>query len=153
MAALVVGGNSYMTLAEAEELISELFISSSDEQKFWVSLADEDKMVIILNGTVTFESLMFLGKKKDVAQSMSFPRILGTTTIEVDNVLKKGILELSILSSYTSAKFEYKLRELGIKSYNVEGASISFQDDSSITNNRGGIDKKLFRKYFSRYTF
>lgn len=152
MASLVVGGNSYMTLAEAETLMSELFISSSDERKFWGALADEDKIVIILNGTVTFESLIFLGKKKDAAQPMSFPRMFGIATVEVDNVLKKGILELSILSSYTSAKFESKLRELGIKSYNVEGASMSFQDNSS-ANNSGDIDKKLFRKYFSRYTF
>ena len=44
---LTIGKDSYVTLEEAEKLISENFISTDDVYVFWRELSDQDKEALL----------------------------------------------------------------------------------------------------------
>ena len=152
---LVVNENSYFDLTEANELVSGRLLSISDEGKFWNSLSDKDKSVLIINGTELFEKLHFIGSKLDTNQKLQFPRLYKGDTVNISDSVKFGIL-LNLIIKYKSQDSDKgKLLKSGVKKYSVEGASIEFQSDTSMIDTvlNNGIYKSVFDEYFINYVW
>lgn len=151
--------NSYMTLEEANGIISQLFLSSSKERVFWDTLSDDDKTVLILNATEKFDipQMVYIGLKVSSTQNMEWPRLISGVNKECPNSIKRGLLKQMFMDYFDSQSDESKLIELGVKSFaDGGGAKIEFanaSDSLSTTlKNKIGISKKIWRTYFAEWS-
>lgn len=72
---LVVGEDSYVTLEEAEELITRSSLSTDAAYQKWISLSDSDKEVLLRNSCRDIDNLKFNGRRKSLGQKLEFPRV------------------------------------------------------------------------------
>lgn len=153
---IVVGQNSYMTVAEADELIQYLPFNDSC-RKLWESLGDDNKKAsIILSSTFLYDndSMEYIGVKKDKEQSLQFPRIYKGNEIDCPFYVKLGLLILGLSDISSNDSEEESLRKAGIKSFaDGSGAKMEFIENFKTTHvNSIGIDKDIWKKYFSEYS-
>jgi len=115
----------YVTLEEANDIVTQLYVSTSTEAVLWASLSDEDKQALLNRAFYRIESLPFLGAKSESGQEYQFPRDGAT---EVPTEVK--------LAEVTEALTGDKVREdnnkyammsaRGISSYRIGNLSESF---------------------------
>ncbi len=153
---IVVGQNSYMTVAEADELIQYLPFNDSC-RKLWESLDDENKKTsIILSSTFLYDndSMEYIGIKKDKEQSLQFPRIYKDNEIDCPFYVKLGLLILGLSDISSNDSEEESLRKAGIKSFaDGSGAKMEFIENFKTTHvNSVGIDKDIWKRYFEKYS-
>lgn len=72
---LIVGKNTYVTLEEAERIISNSFISSDKAYQKWQTLSNGDKEVLLQNSCRDIDNLKFEGRRKNLSQTLEFPRV------------------------------------------------------------------------------
>lgn len=72
---LTVGKDSYVTLEEANDIISENFISTDEVYVFWQGLSDSDKEALLRSSRRSIDSLKFTGRRKVPGQILEFPRV------------------------------------------------------------------------------
>lgn len=120
---LVIGTNSYITVAEADELIKgEAFA------KQWESLTEDAKEGSLKSAARRINSLRFVGKKHTIFQEMEFPR---DAMRDVPAAVKLAqILEAAgALDSQTATR--RKLQEEGVSSITLGNASESYKSSGS----------------------
>lgn len=71
---LNVGVNSYITVAEADELIADNFISTNEALVMWNSLQQSDKEALLIKSCRSIDQLRLNGKKLRTNQYLQFPR-------------------------------------------------------------------------------
>lgn len=161
MAELVVGENSYISLDEANSLVENNYISFSDEYKFWSSLSDNDKAVMVLNATnlITDDTFLWKGVRADSEQNLVFPRKLeNDDIIEFSDKMKIGLIELVMRMNATNFNKFGQLIKNGISSFS-DGAGMSVKFVDNIVNKISGknsvdrIPVDIFNKYFIEYTW
>lgn len=74
--AITVGVDSYVTLEQAESIISDSHISTSDLVIKWNSLSDADKEVMLKTSCRDINNLKFDGRREVIGQKLEFPRVL-----------------------------------------------------------------------------
>ena len=74
--ALTVGVDSYVTLEEAENIISQHHMSTSDLVVKWNTLSNSDKEVLLRTSCRDIDNLKFNGRRAKVGQKLEFPRVL-----------------------------------------------------------------------------
>ncbi len=152
---LVVGQNSYMTVAEADEIIASRFISTSNERKLWNSLLEEeeDKSILIITTTEKYDNntMLYKGIKRDVEQALQFPRVIEGKIVECPETIKVGLIMQCIKDLVADSSEEESLKNMGVKSFaDGSGARIEFSDTS--TSNALNIDNKIWKQYFSEWS-
>jgi hypothetical protein len=150
---LVVGQNSYVTVAEADEIIASRFMSISNERKLWNSLSEEDKSILIVTTTEKYDnnSMLYKGIKKDVKQVLQFPRIINSKLVDCPEVIKVGLIMQCIKDLIADSSEEESLKNIGVKSFaDGSGARIEFSDKA--TSNSLNIDNKIWKQYFSAWS-
>jgi hypothetical protein len=150
---IVVGQNSYMTVADADLIVSSRFISISKERKLWDSLSEEDKDILIVYTTEKYDNntMMYKGVKKDTEQALQFPRIINNKEVECPEAIKAGLIVQCIKDLIADSSEEESLKNMGIKSFaDGSGARIEFSDTS--TSNVINIDNKIWKQYFSDWS-
>lgn len=75
---LTVGVDSYVTLEEAEEIISGSLLSTDEANKSWQGLSDSDKEVLLRTSCRDIDNLKFSGRRKNLGQRLEFPRTTST---------------------------------------------------------------------------
>ena len=75
MADIVVNKNSYVTLEEAENIIADTYLSTSQEIQRWSALSDSDKCVALINSALALNNLRYKGRKMVRNQPLAFPRV------------------------------------------------------------------------------
>lgn len=153
---IVVGQNSYFSVAEADELIQYLPFNDSC-RKLWESLNDENKKTsIILSSTFLYDtdSMEYKGIKKNKEQNLQFPRIYNDNEIECPFDIKLGLLVIGLLDISNNDSEEESLRKSGVKSFaDGSGAKIDFVENFKTTHeNSVGIDKDIWKRYFEKYS-
>lgn len=152
---LVIGQNSYMTVAEADELIQYLPFNDTC-RKVWESLEDSEKTSVILSSTFMYdkESMEYRGVKKDKEQGLQFPRIYNKNEIECPLDVKLGLLVLGLSNISSNNSEEESLRREGIKSFaDGSGAKMEFIENFKNTHeNSIGIDNDIWKIYFEKYS-
>lgn len=73
---LNVGVDSYVTLEEAEKIINDNYLSSSDILIKWNTLDDSDKEVMLRTSCRDINNLKFDGRRLKTGQILEFPRIM-----------------------------------------------------------------------------
>ena len=71
---LIVNKNSYVTLAEAESIITNTYTSDSPELKKWNLLSRDDKIIVLRNSALALNNLRYKGRKMQRRQPLAFPR-------------------------------------------------------------------------------
>ena len=74
--ALNIGVDSYVTLEEAENLISNNHLSTSELRLKWDELDNSDKEVLLRTSCRDINNLKFNGRRAKVGQLLEFPRVL-----------------------------------------------------------------------------
>lgn len=120
---LVIGTNSYITIAEADELIK-----GESSAKQWAALTEDAKEGSLKSAARRINSLRFAGKKHSIFQAMEFPR---DAMRDVPDAVKLAqILEAAgSLDSQTAAR--RKLQEEGLSSITLGNASESYKSSGS----------------------
>lgn len=130
---LIVDINSYVGLHEADELVENELLDTSDEYIAWNSLSEANKIKLIIRGTRIIDSIPFRGVKYNISRvgELQWPRLINNEFIVCPLEVKLAVL-LQALRDYTNSnKQENKLQELGVKSYSINKASITFSDKNN----------------------
>ena len=147
-----IGINSYMSLDEANEIMEEELLSNDSDLIAWKALSDTDKEKLIIIGTRLVDKLPFLGIKYNDKIVLQWPRVMNNKEVECPRDIKIGLLK-QVLRDYSNKdKNETKLQELGVKSYSIKNASISFSDVNS-NKLSNGVYKDIYLEYFSKWTY
>lgn len=154
---IVVGQNSYMTLAEAKELVNYRLSKKDPVRVYWEGLDDEEKTSIILSSTFNYDTdaMLYKGYKIFKNQPLQFPRRLANEVIDADDRIKLGLIVQGIKSEMYSYSEESEIVSKGIKSFaDGTGARIEFSEDAIKGNNTvcNGIFRDVFNTYFKQYT-
>lgn len=136
----------YLTIEEADELVDSMYKSNQPEFKYWSSLSDKDKQIDIDNGSDMIDTCMFKGHR--VKRNSVFPRYIDNVLFELPPLsVQKAIIKISITKRLISK--EEQLREMGVTSYKIADASITFKDTDKKTVNNIPID--IYRNYIQKY--
>ena len=147
-----IGINSYMSLDEANEIIEEELLSNDSDLISWKALSDTDKEKLVIIGTRLVDKLPFLGIKYNDKIVLQWPRVMNNNEIECPRDIKIGLLKQVLRDYGNKDKQETKLQELGVKSYSIKNASISFSDVNS-NKLSNGVYKDIYLEYFSKWTY
>ena len=148
-----------MTLEEANDIVSSVFLSSSDEITYWNSLSDNDKKILISNITSEMEgyNMQWLGAKYDRTQHMEWPRIISRQMVECPYMIKVGLIKQIMDNNKNSNSLLNTYKNNGIKSINDGGgASISFMSNSEMNKDSkkvNGFNYYIFNSCFSKYSY
>lgn len=149
---LTVDTNSYMSLEEANTIVENELLDTSNEYTVWNSLSENNKTKLIIKGTRIIDSIPFRGVKYNISKvgELQWPRLINNELIECPPEVKIAIIR-QVLRDYTnSSKQETQLQEMGVKSYSINKASISFGDKNSTKLDNGiynDIYFELLRKW------
>ena len=149
---LTVGVNSYMSLEEADAIIENELLDSDEEYTLWNSLSDKNKEKLIARGTRTVDVIPFRGVKYNINKvgELQWPRLINNELIECPPEVKVALIRQVLRDYKNSSKQETKLQEMGVKSYSINKASISFGDKNSTKLDNGiynDIYFELLRKW------
>lgn len=136
---LTVGTNSYMSLEEANTIVENELLDTSNEYKNWNSLNENNKTKLIIKGTRIIDSIPFRGVKYNLSKvgELQWPRLINNELVECPPEVKVALIR-QILRDYTnSSRQEMQLQEMGVKSYSINKASISFGDKNSTKLDNG----------------
>lgn len=161
MASVVVGVNSFISVAEANEIMSDNYMSMSDEMAWWNGLSESDKAVVLIAATnkLNNEQCRWIGQRVNDNQSLSFPRInkRNGAVYDIDSIFKLGIVELAINDNKPSFSNFDMLTKSGVTSFSDGGGmSVKFSDNivsrNTGENNNLRIPNELFKTYFMKYS-
>lgn len=136
---LTVGTNSYMSLEEANTIVENELLDTSNEYKNWNSLNENNKTKLIIKGTHIIDSIPFRGVKYNLSKvgELQWPRLINNELVECPPEVKVALIR-QVLRDYTnSSRQEMQLQEMGVKSYSINKASISFGDKNSTKLDNG----------------
>lgn len=138
--------DSYMTLEEVEEIKQLVIPAGSIEDKCWDSLTVDAKLRSILLATNLLENtLMFVGRRFNKNQGFQFPRVYKGRIINLPDEYKMGIVLQAVKTVAASGSEKQELIGSGVKSYEVEDASISFFDNAyELQKDKNGVYKDVY---------
>ena len=148
---LIVGENSYITIEEADSIVENEYLSGDAEYKDWSMLDDGDKIKLIIKGTRKIDEQIFLGLKVN-SWGLAWPRRLYNKTVECPIDVKIALLKNILTERKYSGTKEQELKDLGVTSYKVKDASITFATDGGSGNSKiNGIYKDIYNTYLSKW--
>lgn len=153
---IVVGQNSYFSVAEADEIIASRFRSTSKEKQIWDSLNEIDKTIVIISTTEKYDNdnMLYKYKKAEVNQPLQFPRMMDNgNIIECPEIIKVGLLIQAILDIEEDDSEEKQLVRNGITKYKIKDAEVDFKDTAfNIDKNSVGLNTEVWNRYFSMWS-
>lgn len=148
---LIVGENSYMSLEEANSIIENELLDSDEEYTTWNSLSDDNKTKLIVKGTRLIDTIPWKGTKYNlIVGSLQWPRLINNQLVDCPDSIKLGLLQQVLLDYSNKGKQENKLLEMGVKSYSINKASISFSDKNT-KKLENGIYIDIFNESFRNW--
>ena len=146
-----VGVNTYMTVEEADSIMEDEFDTSEPEYVYWNTLDEIGKQRTILKGTRKVNTFVWVGTQYPGYQQMPWPRLIQYQYVDCPYTVKVGILKQAIKDKLNDDKQESKLQELGVKTYSIKGASITFNDNVSQSKLTNGIYDDIYTECFERW--
>lgn len=113
---LVVGTNSYITVAEADTLLAD-----HPDAAIWTALTTAQKGTWLIHACKQLETLSYRGSKVETTQYLAFPRNFDTISNYTPNNVKiaQAIQALWLSQNYDRQKERLDLDDLNIKDYGV----------------------------------
>lgn len=154
MAVPVVGVNSYITIEEANEIVTNEYISSDEKRQWWDSLTESDKGVLLTKATsILNDDMMFgwVGTRVDPNQALAFPRNLKISgVLEWNYRMSCGLIELIFTLNKSKISDNYAMISDGISSFS-DGGGLSIKFSDSVINSSHNIISDyalIIRDYF-----
>ena len=139
----------YVTLAEANEYVTDHFMSSNKARATWESLSDADKMVLLQNSYRAIEMLTFRGRKTDATQPSAFPRWpLTDVPVQIKEAQIANAIVLADEYSREDAEHYEKLRAYGVTSYRIGNLSETLNTSAegfSVSSQQGIYSQESLR--------
>lgn len=142
-----------MTVEEADSIVNDVFFTDDDDTKLWAEMTDDSKSKVIYAGTKLINRLPFIGVRYPGLNRMPWPRLTSTGLTECPYDVKVAILKQGLRDRMNSNKNETKLQELGVKSYSIKNASITFGDQLSKLKLTNGVYQDIFSEYLENWVY
>lgn len=142
-----------MTVEEADSIVNDVFFTDDDDAKLWAEMTDDSKSKVIYAGTKLINRLPFIGVRYPGLNRMPWPRLTGAGFTECPYDVKVAILKQGLRDRMNSNKNETKLQELGVKSYSIKNASITFGDQLSKLKLTNGVYQDIFSEYLENWVY
>jgi hypothetical protein len=158
--------DSYITIAELDVLVSQIFTSAELLDIGWGQLTSGDKQVYLTRAMLLIESLNYRGVKEEYKQELSFPRLINSSgyysqmdffPIEsliggfihtgIPDNLKKALAHIVVMSIQDTSSSRKKLQRQGVKSLRAGDVAETYIDDASLKV--ALIDEYIIRLYLS----
>lgn len=159
---LTIGTDTYISLDDAQDYLSENYISTDEKLIAWNALSDMDKEILLRKALKTIEAQPYVGFKACSTQTLEFPRALYTSIpqdiyapsqiwpdnwyvqSEVPSAVKYAQCEIAFeTASGTSNRV--KLQRQGVKSFSLGNLSETYSGASnSIVSHEA---KELLKPY------
>ena len=159
---LTIGTDTYISLDDAQEYLSENYISTDEKLIAWNALSSNDKEVLLRKALRVVESQPYTGFKKYTSQTLEFPRAIYTSIPQdiyepspiwpdnwyvqsaVPNAVKYAQCEIAIeMTSGTPNRV--KLQRQGVKSFTLGNLSESYSGAQNAIISQEA--KELLRPY------
>ena len=140
---LTVGVNSYITVAEAEELLAGDKLYDS-----FAALTNEQKKKLLTDAAMRIDAMHFSGRKKSVMQYMEFPR---SYMNEVPYQVKSAQAQEAVYMLDKDAESRRIMQEQGVKSVTLGKVSESYEDGSGTRKSYGGLYSAAAYTLLKRY--
>lgn len=142
-----------MTVEEADSIVNDVFFTDDDDTKLWAGMTSDSKSKVIYAGTKLINRLPFIGVRYPGLNRMPWPRLTGAGLTECPYDVKVAILKQGLRDRMNSNKNETKLQELGVKSYSIKNASITFGDQLSKLKLTNGVYQDIFSEYLENWVY
>ncbi len=123
---LTVGVDTYITVEEADEILTGCHNGSLLEQ--WLALTVADKECYLRTATYRIDCLPVVGYKHSAGQALQFPR--GSTN-EIPYKVKLATAEEAIVAIDKQLLKRIALQQQGVKSVSLGSASESYSDSTN----------------------
>ena len=124
--AIIVGDNSYITVADADAILVDYFDTEN-----WDTQTTLNKEKALKMATRNIDTLSFLGNRYSDTQVLQFPRnyVIFDTLGEIENKVKiaTAIEALEVLNNRTNETIS-DIAELGITGRSINGISVSYSE-------------------------
>lgn len=150
-----VGVNTYMTLEEANQIVSDNFDETEDAYVLWSKLTPNEKKRLIVKNTKLVDTLIWRGCRYPGYDRMAWPRLITFRYTECPYDVKVGILTQGLTSKiYASdASNEQALIAAGVEMYKSSKVQVRFNTNKiPYTKLNNGIYTDIFKMYFEKYT-
>lgn len=131
--------NTYATVDEADSYFAATFGSE------WDNVGQTQKPQLLVTATRLIDKKDFQGVKVDENQPLKLPRVLADGTITDDNLVMQACVELA-MNVYSDGGKNVDISN--IKSVGLGDSSITFRDNSSVTESD---DDLLIDEFLSDY--
>lgn len=142
-----------MTVEEADSIVNDVFFTDDDDAKLWAGMTSDSKSKVIYAGTKLINRLPFIGVRYPGLNRMPWPRLTSAGLTECPYDVKVAILKQGLRDRTNSNKNETKLQELGVKSYSIKNASITFGDQLSKLKLTNGVYQDIFSEYLENWVY
>lgn len=135
---LVVGTNSYITVAEADTYLAD----HPDAATYWTPLSTAQKGIWLIEACRCLEVLSYMGQKSDYDQILNFPRDFSTKTDYTPENLKIGQAEQSIwlARNWDKIRERQDMDDLNVTDYGV----------GDVTEKRSRVINPLCKRAYDR---
>lgn len=147
---LIVGVDTYITIAEAGDYVSKYFLSTDPLRVQWEALSENDKEVLLRKSFDQINQLPFTGAPKDCKQPLPFPRKCNFTAQDMQNVKYAQVEQAIAISDIVTAQEtadRIKLRRAGVVQYSIGDLSEKFQSGLPSESNATffGLAEKAYK--------
>lgn len=129
---MVVGVNTYVTVAEADAYVLAHYRSTSTPRIRWTAFSEDDKAILLADACFEMEQLPFHGHKAENGQLLAFPR---RGQDAVPEAVKSAQVELAVWLSddvkQSEAEQRRALQGQGVKSFSVGDLSETYNGIST----------------------
>lgn len=152
---LVLGKDTYITIEQANQYISNYYLSSDPLRIQWEAIEDADKEVLLRKAFVQINSLPYTGRPENNKQSLPFPRACNFTAQDMQNVQNAQAEQAIAISDSVTAQEtvdRIKLRRAGVVQYTIGDLSEKFQTGLPSESNATffGLSEKAY-KYLAKW--
>lgn len=142
-----------MTVEEADSIVKDVFFDDQEESKLWNTMSVNDRQKIVFGGTRLINRLPFIGIRYPGQNRLPWPRLTSTGYTECPYEIKIAILKQGLRDHINGNKNETKLQELGVKSYSIKNASITFNEGRQLAKLTNGVYSDIFSEYIDPWVY
>ena len=118
---IIIGANSYITVQEADDYITEHYFDTDEVTEKWFLLDEEEKEIVLKRASRSMNLWPFTGVKSSYNQTLAFPRYPSKT---VPEEVKFAQVEEALFLFSNDPYNEYRAR--GVQRYSIGKLSETF---------------------------
>lgn len=134
--ALVVGTDTYLSMADADEYVDENLTSTDAKYIVWKALTKSDAEVLLRKSARIIDMQPVQGYKVSSIQTMSFPRVMwtdavnGFTQYDVPDAVKYAQVEIALSLAQGNSEERSDLQAQGVKAFSLGNLSETYAGKS-----------------------